>query len=39
MSAKNSTILKLILYWLVALIPLTWGVAMTIMKAMALFQY
>ncbi|HXR82209.1 MAG TPA: hypothetical protein VN763_14880 [Saprospiraceae bacterium] len=34
---KSSHFLKLIFYWLVALIPLTWGIIMTIYKAMALF--
>jgi len=34
---SSSHFLKLILYWLVALIPLTWGIIMTIYKAMALF--
>lgn len=38
MSVKNSTGIKLILYWMVALIPLTWGIAMTIVKAMTLFR-
>jgi hypothetical protein len=30
-------VLKLIGYWSVALIPLLWGIIMTINKAMALF--
>jgi len=38
MSQKSSSSVKLIFYWLVALIPLSWGIVMTVMKALALFK-
>gem|GEM_PF-4111301 len=34
---SSHDVLKLIGYWSVALIPLIWGIIMTIYKAMALF--
>jgi hypothetical protein len=35
---RSSDLLKLIFYWSVASIPLIWGVAMTLLKALALFR-
>jgi hypothetical protein len=34
----TSSVLQLIFYWLIAMIPMTWGVVMTLWKALALFK-